>query len=759
MGTKHRSAVANVDGFKLGWRWAMKLHHIVSLSSLLAVLLAFSVQSVSSHAQSGEARTLSASKVNGISPQGESITVSGNGFNVEKGIYVAFCVIPAPGETPSPCGGGADLTGSAGSSVWISSNPPAYGVGLAVPYGPGGSFSVQLDVGPVIKEGFDCRVIACAIVTRADHTRLTDRTQDMVLPVSFASAATATPSPPPGGPTQIAPTTAGSTPIPTATALPSVQASPTTNPTAPAATLAASGLSVSAGGRSLSVSKASAFSTEGESVTVTGKGFEVTQGVYVALCAIPQPGKAPGPCLSGSAETSVWISSNPPEFARSRATPYGADGSFEVRLSVSPTIDSATDCRKVACAIATRNDDTNANDRSQDLLIPVSFQSQGSSPTSSATTADPASLDVGTAGISGDGGGTSFLVWFAAALGLIAAGFIATVLVVRKRRAAALAGSVLLLIMLFAGCSDGGETSLDSDAAPIVIGTTSAQVLPVTVQSADGREVRVTDTTRIVSLWGNITEVVYGLGLGENIVGRDSTATFPEVAKLPLVTRGHDLSVEGVLSLNPTLVLASKDNSGPSTALDQLRNIGIPVVMFKDPESVEEIVPRIRLIASALGVPASGEDLVRATESEMAAVQAKVPNTSPPRVAFLYMRGQAGVYLIAGPRSGADSMIRAAGALDAGTEMGLTLPFTPITSEALAKAAPDYILMTTTGLESVGGLNGLLKIPGIAQTPAGRSRNVIEIEDSLLYSFGPRTPQALSELIAALYGDKAAANK
>jgi heme transport system substrate-binding protein len=130
-----------------------------------------------------------------------------------------------------------------------------------------------------------------------------------------------------------------------------------------------------------------------------------------------------------------------------------------------------------------------------------------------------------------------------------------------------------------------------------------------------------------------------------------------------------------------------------------------------------------------------------------------------PRVAFLYMRGQAGVYLIGGRGSGADSMIQAAGGVDAGTAMGLDKAFTPITSEALAEAAPNVILMTTTGLDSVGGIDGLVKIPGIAQTPAGKQRRVITEEDGLLFSFGSRTPIALRRLVNKLHSDTSTSSK
>jgi len=696
-------------------------------------------------------KTLAASKTAGLSVTGERVTVSGSGFDVEVGIYVALCVTPAPGGTPSPCGGGADLSGSSGSSVWISSNPPPYGVGLAVPFGPGGTFSVGLDVGPVIKEGTDCRVLSCAIVTRADHTRLSDRSADVVLPVTFGVVAAPTAvvtAPPAATATPPAPGATATAVSPTAT----VTSEPSGGtPTPVASTVSADGLSASRGTTSLKVDRVRDLDPAGDKVTATGLGFDEAWGIYVALCAVPAPGKAPGPCLSGSAETSAWISSNPPEFGRDRAKAYEAGGRFEVVLTVRAEIDANTDCRVVACAVTTRSDDTHSDDRWQDLWLPVTFRN---APASDAT---PTNQDAGNTGneSSNGGGGGSALLLVGAAVAVLAVAAVGAFLLLRRRHAAvALSGLAALALLLLAGCGDSNADGASVPTVGIVVGTAGEQQLPVTVQSADGRQVEVTDTSRIVSLWGNITEVVYGLGLGDSVVGRDSSATFPEVADLPLVTRGHDLSVEGVLSLNPTLVLASKDNSGPSSALNQLRNVGVPVVVLEDPQSVDDIVPRIRLIATALGVASAGEELVRLTESDLEQAKSGIPaGAESPRVAFLYMRGTVGVYLLGGPNAGADSVIRAAGGIDAGTAMGLSQAFTPISSEALAKAAPDVILMTTTGLESVGGIDGLVKIPGIAQTPAGESRRVITMEDSLLYSFGPRTPQAIETLIGALYGE------
>ncbi|HEX5096115.1 MAG TPA: ABC transporter substrate-binding protein [Acidimicrobiia bacterium] len=318
--------------------------------------------------------------------------------------------------------------------------------------------------------------------------------------------------------------------------------------------------------------------------------------------------------------------------------------------------------------------------------------------------------------------------------------------------AVALAACSLLLACGTAGSATGDGARYDEAYVLRPIADDPAPALPVTVPSADGREVTVTDADRIVPLSGSLAEVVFALGLGDHVVARDVSTTFPEAEHLPLVTHAHDVSAEGVLSVGATVVLAQPD-TGPPEALDQIRAAGVPVVVFDLPTQLEDVSTRIHAIAAALGVPTEGAALAERTQAAIADAQRAIPHDEPPpRVAFLYMRGTAGVYLIAGDGSGADSMIEAAGAIDAGTAMGLDKPFTPITSEALVEAAPDVILMTTTGLESVGGIDGLLQIPGIAQTPAGRERRVITQEDGVLYSFGARTPAALATLIGEIHG-------
>ncbi|MFF2330303.1 MULTISPECIES: hemin ABC transporter substrate-binding protein [unclassified Streptomyces] len=330
--------------------------------------------------------------------------------------------------------------------------------------------------------------------------------------------------------------------------------------------------------------------------------------------------------------------------------------------------------------------------------------------------------------------------------------------------------AVVALALLLTGCggggtdtgtSDGGSRSSRSADADRVepLSTAPKPRLPVTVTSADGATVTVSSADRIVPLTGSLSEIVFTLGLGKQVVARDITATFEQAAKLPVVTRAHDVSAESVLSLKPTLVLADT-TTGPAEAIGQIRDAGVPLVVVEPAKELADVGPRIETVAAALGVPDSGTELTSRTRSRLEAVQKSVPapagGRTKPRVAFLYLRGSASVYLLGGRESGASSLLEAAGAVDAGKASGLKKDFTAITSEALAKAAPDAILVMTKGLESVGGVDGLVKIPGVAETPAGMDRRIVSVDDGVLLNYGPRTDRVLSELVAQLYPEDGA---
>jgi iron complex transport system substrate-binding protein len=322
----------------------------------------------------------------------------------------------------------------------------------------------------------------------------------------------------------------------------------------------------------------------------------------------------------------------------------------------------------------------------------------------------------------------------------------------RLRRTLAIATT---LGVLAAGCgvtdAATGDVEADGGVPVVPLTSTSEPVLPVTVTDASGTEVTITDTSRIVPLVGSVTEIIFSLGLGEQVVGRDVAATFAQAEELPIVTQGHEIDVESVLSLRPTVVLGDTW-AGPPEAIAQLRATGIPVVLVEEAWTLDDVAPRIEAIASALGVPADGTALIERTASEIAGASATATLDTEVTVAFLYLRGTAGVYLLGGPGSGADALVAALGAVDAGTAIGLERAYTPLTSEALIDAAPDVLLVMEGGLDSVGGVDGLVAMPGVAQTPAGRDRRIVAADDDLLLSFGPRTGRVLELLADDLRG-------
>lgn len=335
-------------------------------------------------------RSLTTSQSTGLEPAGQQVAVAGSGYDANKGIYVALCATPPRNALPSPCGGGVDTQGQAGAAQWVSSNPPEYGMGLAQPYGASGSFSTRFTVRPEIAPGIDCRQVRCAIVTRSDHTRTSDRSQDIFIPVSFRSEPVAPPTTPaPGGTGQAPGTTA-----PPAGGQPVVEVPETIAPkappsSAPKATVSEDGTEATDGTRSLEVSDVTDLDPQRSSVTVRGSGFDHRAGVYVALCATSDdPTVAPGPCSAGG-DTSVWISSNPPEAGADLAKPYDEGGSFEVELELAALIDGATDCRNRPCAVTVRFDDQRPDDRAGDLALPVAFAEASVPETTTTTEAAP----------------------------------------------------------------------------------------------------------------------------------------------------------------------------------------------------------------------------------------------------------------------------------------------------------------------------------------------------------------------------------
>lgn len=277
------------------------------------------------------------------------------------------------------------------------------------------------------------------------------------------------------------------------------------------------------------------------------------------------------------------------------------------------------------------------------------------------------------------------------------------------------------------------------------------EIFPLTVVDDRGQSVEISSIDRIIPLDGDLVEIVFALGLGDLVVATDISATYPaEADLLPEIGYQRALSAEPIASFEPTVLLAT-DIAGPPETIADLERLGYPVVFIPNEHSTEGPGQKIRAVAQALGVTALGEELASVVDEEIAEAQvwAKKQATNPPRVAALYVRGE-NVQLVLGEGSSVSWLIEAVGAIDIADELGI-VDYAPISAEAILLAAPDVLLIPSRGLESVGGIEGLLEIPGIAQTPAGQNGRVLAYDDQYLLGNGPRTGQLLNELITGLY--------
>ncbi|NQX41029.1 iron complex transport system substrate-binding protein [Pedobacter steynii] len=248
---------------------------------------------------------------------------------------------------------------------------------------------------------------------------------------------------------------------------------------------------------------------------------------------------------------------------------------------------------------------------------------------------------------------------------------------------------------------------------------------------------------RIITLSAALTETVDALAFGSQIVAVDVTSIYPSyVSKLPRVSQNRVLSAEGIISFSPDLVIAPEGDV--SKAIEyQLKSAGIKLVSIKQEYTVKGASKFIRAVAAALEVAQKGETLVKQMENNMIqSLELVKKNPKHPKVLFVYARGT-GVMMVAGKNTNMDAMITLAGGKNAAQGFS---SYKPYTTEALVNANPDVILMFDFGYKSLGGINSILKMPGVSLTNAGKNKRVIQMDGELLVSFSARLPQAIKEL-------------
>ena len=303
-----------------------------------------------------------------------------------------------------------------------------------------------------------------------------------------------------------------------------------------------------------------------------------------------------------------------------------------------------------------------------------------------------------------------------------------------------------------------GLTQVAEIKDPTPIGKANPkQKLPSTFTDHTGKEITIKSTDRILALdiYGTITRVLISLGFEKNLIGRTVSDTEKSLQDLPVVTQdGHALNGEAIAALKPDLILT--DNSvGPPEVLEQLKQTGTTVVTLDSKHTVDSIKTQIMSVAKIMGVEDLGVRLYEQTKADIDLAKKELKelvgeNNNPLKVAFLYIRGNGGVFFIFGKGEGSDELIQNLYAKDIASDTGLE-GIVPATAEALVALNPDVFFVMSKGLESTNGLEGLLQRPGVAQTIAGQNKRVVAIPDGIALSFWPQTGQVLRQVGRALY--------
>ncbi len=268
-----------------------------------------------------------------------------------------------------------------------------------------------------------------------------------------------------------------------------------------------------------------------------------------------------------------------------------------------------------------------------------------------------------------------------------------------------------------------------------------------TVLSSDGVEVTIDNTSRIITIGGSITETVFALGFGEQVIATDQSSTFPrQVFSLERVPYVRTITSEGILALTPTLIIAS-DEASPKSALQQIRGAGTSLLLVDEEKSVESATKKIAAIGEALDAEAKADELINENVSQLAkASDLRNSLIQKPTVLFILAVRGSSSFMVAGTNTGAEQMINLAGGKNAFNSFE---GYKTVSNESILAANPDYILVMENRHDEIKA--GVERTPGVNQTTAVRKDQILSFDGNYLLGFGPRLGSAVLDLMKALH--------
>lgn len=255
---------------------------------------------------------------------------------------------------------------------------------------------------------------------------------------------------------------------------------------------------------------------------------------------------------------------------------------------------------------------------------------------------------------------------------------------------------------------------------------------------------------RIVSISKHLTEMVFALGKGRNIVACDLTSTYPDSARLlPSIGYHRALSAEGIIAMNPDLVIHSND-IGPATVLPQLVKAGVHTQAFTGAATYDSAQLLLKTLGKFFGAEAAADSISKKMDQDLLEVQAATASLKDSPNVMVIHYGQANnvFFVMSGRNRTADKMIKMAGGKTAHYD---AKGARQISAEAIAEANPDVIIATNYGFDKMGGINGVKTLPGVALTNAAKNNRIFRFEEHDLVYFGPRSGKNILALMKLIH--------
>lgn len=281
----------------------------------------------------------------------------------------------------------------------------------------------------------------------------------------------------------------------------------------------------------------------------------------------------------------------------------------------------------------------------------------------------------------------------------------------------------------------------------VLITLFSAGILACTSSQKDQSET--TGKQRIVCVAKQLTELIYALGAGDQLVGVDLSSTYPPAAgKLTKVGYHRLLNAEGIIALKPTVVYHD-GNVAPEAVMTQLEKVGVPMKVFKDAHTIPEVKALFDTLAAQFGAQKQADSLKTKLDADLAkaAIDVKQYKTVP-NVAIIHFGRVINNYLVIGKAGTASYILNLAGGRNV---MDTLKGMKPLSPEIISKAQPDIILVTDFGYDRLGNADKLATLPGIALTPAGKNKKIYRIEEHDLIYLGPRTGENVQLLMKLIH--------